>query len=227
MFSPMVAIASEIAVSTVTLPTLAALIVSTSAPLWSATCAIILTRPWNCSLRATKSVSELTSTTTPLLPEVSAPIRPSAATRPAFLAAFDRPFLRSQSCAAGMSPEVSVSAALQSIMPAPVNSRSSLTIAAEIVAIVEYPSCLLAAGTARALRRAAVSYRECRNLGSRTGGRKTRPRGVPIIPLPRSASWPGQPRHRRGSEDRPLHRSCARYRGRVRRAASSGRCRGR
>src|SRR5699024_12515009 len=40
---------------------------------------------------ATKSVSELTSTTTPFLPEVSAPIRPSAATRPAFLAAFDRP----------------------------------------------------------------------------------------------------------------------------------------
>ena len=77
------------------------------------------------------------------------------------------------------------------------------------------------------LRRAAVSSRECRNLGSRTGGRKSRPRGVPIIPLPRSASWPGRPRHRRGSEDRPLHRSCARCRGRARRAASSGRCRGR
>src|SRR5437773_1149914 len=97
MFSPMVAIASEIAVSTVTSPTLAALIFSTSAPLCSATCAIILTRPWNCSLRATKSVSELTSTTTPLAPDVTAPIRPSAATRPAFLAAFDRPFLPSQS----------------------------------------------------------------------------------------------------------------------------------
>src|SRR5690349_2168747 len=164
MFSPMVAIASEIAVSTVTSPTLAALIFSTSALLWSATWAIILTRPWNCSLRATKSVSELTSTTTPLVPDVTAPIRPSAATRPAFFAAFDRPFLRSQSWAAVMSPEVSVSAALQSIMPAPVDSRSSLTIAAEIVAIVEYPSCLLAASAARALRHAAISFRECRHL---------------------------------------------------------------
>src|SRR6266481_3602626 len=139
MFSPMVAIASAMAVSTVTLPTFAALIFSTSAPTWSATCAIILTSPWNCSLRATKSVSELTSTTTPLLPAVSAPIRPSAATRPAFFAAFDSPFLRSQSCAACMSPALSVRAALQSIMPAPVDSRRSLTIAAVIVAIVERP----------------------------------------------------------------------------------------
>src|SRR6201747_180979 len=93
MFSPMVAMASAIAVSTVPSPTLAALIFSTSAPTLRATCAIILTSPWNCSLRATKSVSELTSTTTPLLPDVIAPIRPSAATRPAFFAAFDRPFL--------------------------------------------------------------------------------------------------------------------------------------
>ena len=142
MFSPMVAIASLIAVSTVTLPTLAALIFSTSPPTSSATWAIILTRPWNCSLRATKSVSELTSTTTPLVPLMTDPIRPSAATRPAFLAALERPFLRSQSWAACMSPAVSVSAALQSIMPAPVDSRRSLTIAAVIVAIVEYPFCL-------------------------------------------------------------------------------------
>src|ERR1700732_4465465 len=110
-----------------------------SAPTLSATCAIIFTNPWNCSLRATKSVSELTSTTTPLVAEVSAPIRPSAATRPAFLAAFDRPFLRSQSIAACMSPSFSASACLQSIMPAPVVSRRSLTIAAVIVAIVASP----------------------------------------------------------------------------------------
>src|ERR1700733_1448008 len=135
MFSPMVAMASAMAVSTVTLPTLAALIFSTSAPTSSATWAIIFTSPWKCSLRATKSVSELTSTTTPLVSLVSAAIRPSAATRPAFLAAFDRPFLRSQSCAACMSPSLSVSAALQSIMPAPVDSRRSLTIAAVIVAM--------------------------------------------------------------------------------------------
>ena len=65
------------------------------------------------------------------------PIRPSAATRPAFLAAFDRPFLRSQSTAASMSPLVSASAALQSIMPAPVFSRRSFTIAAVIFAMLQ------------------------------------------------------------------------------------------
>src|SRR3954452_18864382 len=94
------------------------------------------------------------------MPAVSAAFRPSAATRADFLGGFDRPFLRSQSCAAVMSPAVSVSAALQSIMPAPVDSRSSLTMPAEIVVIAEYPSCLLAAGAAHALRRAAVSYRD-------------------------------------------------------------------
>src|SRR5215468_4570212 len=139
MFSPMVAIASAIAVSTVTRPTVAALILSMSAPTSSAICAIILTSPWNCSLRATKSVSELTSTMTPLVALVRAAIRPSAATRPAFFAAFDSPFFRSQSWAACMSPAVSVRAALQSIIPAPVDSRRSLTIAAVIVAIFASP----------------------------------------------------------------------------------------
>src|SRR5260221_658832 len=86
MFSPMVAMASAMAVSTVVWPTFAALIFSMSAPTSSATCAIILTSPWNCSLRATKSVSELTSTTTPLVAAVTAPISPSAATPPAFFA---------------------------------------------------------------------------------------------------------------------------------------------
>src|ERR1700731_1614235 len=169
MFSPMVAIASAIAVSTVTPPTLAALIFSTSAPTLSATCAIILTSPWNCSLRATKSVSELTSTTTPLVPAVSAPIRPSAATRPAFFAAFDRPFLRNQSIAACMSPSFSASACLQSIMPTPVVSRRSLTIAAVIVAIV---AVLCLSGRLRRgfCRLAAVRHQQLRKL--RTGGRK-------------------------------------------------------
>src|SRR5882724_5703134 len=168
MFSPMVAIASAMAVSTVTLPTFAALIFSTSAPTSSATCAIILTSPWNCSLRATKSVSELTSTTTPLLPAVSAPIRPSAATRPAFLAAFERPFLRSQSIAACMSPSFSASACLQSIMPTPVVSRRSLTIAAVIVAIVACPLPVRPVG-ARLCRLAAVRHQELPEL--KGGGR--------------------------------------------------------
>src|SRR5664279_1624196 len=135
MFSPIFAIVSAMASATVMVPTLMVLIFSTSVPALSATPAIIFTRPWNRSLRATKSVSELTSITTPLLPATCTPIRPSAATRPAFLAAFERPFLRNQSCAACISPLLSLSAALQSIMPAPVDSRSSLTIWAVIFAI--------------------------------------------------------------------------------------------
>ena len=227
MFSPMVAIASWIARSTVTSPTGAALIFSTSAPTLSATWAIILTRPWNCSLRATKSVSELTSTTTPLVPAVSAPIRPSAAMRPDFLAAFDRPFLRSQSIAASMSPSFSASACLQSIMPTPVVSRRSLTIAAVIVAIVECPSCLSGRRAARLLPpRRRSTTRECR-IWNRSGGREIPATLVRVIPLPRSSPWPGLPSHRRGTEARPLRRSCARCRDRVRRAASNGRCRDR
>src|SRR5580692_11259614 len=175
MFSPMVAMASAMAVSTVTLPTLAALIFSISAPTSSATWAIIFTSPWKCSLRATKSVSELTSTTTPLVPLVSAAIRPSAATRPAFLAAFDRPFLRSQSCAACMSPSLSVSAALQSIMPAPVDSRRSLTIAAVIVAIVAIALCLRR-WWPRGSTSAAIHRHRCRKLECAGGaGRNFRP----------------------------------------------------
>src|SRR6202158_914395 len=176
MFSPMVAIASAMAVSTVTLPTFAALILSRSAPTSSATCAIILTSPWNCSLRATKSVSELTSTTTPLIPSVTAPIRPSAATRPAFFAAFDRPFLRSPSIAACMSPSFSASACLQSIMPTPVVSRRSLTIAAVIVAIVRRPLPVRAVAAQPLL--AAIHHQEYRKLYPRIGGRK-----VPAAPV--------------------------------------------
>jgi hypothetical protein len=55
--------------------------------------------------------------------------------RPAFLSALEIPFLRSQSTASTMSPPVSISAALQSIMPAPVKSRSSLTCAAEMLIV--------------------------------------------------------------------------------------------
>src|ERR1700716_4360433 len=169
MFSPMVAMASVIARSTVISPTFAALIFSTSAPTLSATCAIILTRPWNWPLRATKSVSELTSTTTPLVPDVSAPISPSAATRPDFFAAFDKPFLRSQSIAACMSPSFSASACLQSIMPTPVVSRRSLTIAAVIVAIVAHPLPVRAVA-ARLAASPPSSTSNCLNW--EVGGRK-------------------------------------------------------
>src|SRR5262249_2375771 len=83
---------SVIASATVSLPTLACLIFSTSVPAVSATSAIILTRPWKNSLRATKSVSELTSTSTPLVGFTETPIKPPAATRSAFLAALGRAF---------------------------------------------------------------------------------------------------------------------------------------
>src|SRR5947209_11052282 len=52
--------------------------------------------------------------------------------RPAFLAAAARPFLRSESTAVSMFPFASCKAFLQSIIPAPVRSRSSLTIWAVI-----------------------------------------------------------------------------------------------
>src|SRR5215831_10719918 len=94
---------------------------------------MVRTMSWNCSLRATKSVSELTSTMAPAWSLAATPMSPSAATRPALLAAFDSPFLRSQSMAPSMSPLTSVSAILQSIMPAPVLSRSSFTRLAVIV----------------------------------------------------------------------------------------------
>src|SRR5688500_17105079 len=62
-------------------------------------------------------------------------MRPSAATRPAFLSALARPCLRSHSAEMSSSPLFSVSAFLHSIMPAPVRSRSSLTRDAVISAI--------------------------------------------------------------------------------------------
>ena len=63
------------------------------------------------------------------------PTSPSAATRPDFFAAAARPFFRSQSTASSSTPAVSVSACLQSNIPAPVLSRNCLTNAAVISAI--------------------------------------------------------------------------------------------
>src|SRR6478735_7162747 len=76
---------------------------------------------------ATKSVSQLSSTTAPTLPSTTTPTAPWSAARPARLFAPARPFLRSQSLAASMSPSDSVSAFLQSIIPAPVALRSAAT----------------------------------------------------------------------------------------------------
>ena len=57
---------------------------------------------------------------------------PCAVVRPARLAACASPRLRSSVIASSMLPFASVSAALHSIMPAPVLSRSCFTCAAEI-----------------------------------------------------------------------------------------------
>src|SRR5688500_9820201 len=62
-------------------------------------------------------------------------IIPSAAIAPAFFAALARPFFWMISAAFSASPPASTSAFLQSIIPAPVRSRSSLTIAALISGI--------------------------------------------------------------------------------------------
>ena len=89
---------------------------------------------WNSSPLATKSVSLLTSAIATAAPsgDVSRVTTPSAATRPARLSALAAPDLRINSTATSMSPPASTSAFLQSIMPAPVRSRSSRTSAALI-----------------------------------------------------------------------------------------------
>ena len=69
---------------------------------------------------ATKSVSQLTSTNTAVLPSTFAETIPSAAILEDFLAAVAIPFSLNRSIAFSISPLVSVSAFLQSNTPAPV-----------------------------------------------------------------------------------------------------------
>ena len=90
--------------------------------------AISFASPTKSSVLATKSVSQFTSTSAPEFPSTWAQTTPSEAIREDFFAAAARPFVRRWSIAASMSPSDAVSAALQSIRPAPVFSRSSLTI---------------------------------------------------------------------------------------------------
>ena len=118
--------------STVIVPpeTVVAFRASTSAGFFS----IMVSATWftnalNSSVFATKSVSEFTSTTQPteLSAFTFATTIPSAATRPAFFACVASPFSRSSSIAFSTSPSASVKAFLQSIIPTPVDFRSSLT----------------------------------------------------------------------------------------------------
>ena len=73
------------------------------------------------------------------------PIVPCAVARPARLAACARPRLRRMVIASSMSPLASVRAALHSIMPAPVLSRSCLTCSAVIAICLELQGGLKAA----------------------------------------------------------------------------------
>ena len=74
------------------------------------------------SVRATKSDSQFTSTRIPIERSADSrlPINPSLVERPAFFAALASPFLRRIVVASSKSPFASASAALQSIIPAPV-----------------------------------------------------------------------------------------------------------
>src|SRR3954464_5737287 len=91
------------------------------------------------SFLATKSVSELSSTSAPTLPSAAsqAPITPSAAMRLAALLALAPLLMRSSSSAFFRSPSHSAKAFLHSIIPRPVSSRSSFTSPALISAICE------------------------------------------------------------------------------------------
>ena len=141
MFSPMASTLSAVTSATVrSVPGyLQAFRASTSAGFSVATTeATSLTKPWNTSFLATKSVWELTSMITPTpLSAATAKDTPSAATLPAFLVWAARPFSRSHSMALSKSPSASTRAFLQSIMPTPVISRSFCTSFAAI-AIINY-----------------------------------------------------------------------------------------
>src|SRR5690348_10668391 len=108
-----------------------------AAPDFSATSATVSLNFTKSGFLVTKSVSQLTSTSTAAPSFWAATMRPSAATRLAFLSALARPDLRSHSMATSMSPLFSTSAFLHSIMPAPERSRSSLTSCAEILLILD------------------------------------------------------------------------------------------
>ena len=138
MFSPMVAIFSVIYSETVCAPPAIVqfLRASTSAASLARIVSVMVsTSSRNLSLFAQKSVSQLISTITPFVPLTLAFTIPSAAILPAFLAAFARPFSRRILTASSLLPSASTRALLQSIMPQPVISRSSLTSLAVILAI--------------------------------------------------------------------------------------------
>ena len=167
MFSPMMEIWEDRASATVrdgSFAHFSARNASISAALvFSACSATSDTQFWNFSFLATKSVSAFTSTTTAFFSSAVTLVItiPSAAIRLAFFCAVARPFSRRNSTALSispaspfslrnstalsMSPSVAARAFLQSIIPAPVISRNSFTIAA-VTAILN-PSVYINSGT--------------------------------------------------------------------------------
>src|SRR5664279_469111 len=88
------------------------------------------------SFLVTKSVSQLTSMSAPVVPSTEAATTPSAATRNEAFDALLPSLTRSSSSALSMSPSASVRAFLHSIMGASVLARSAPTMLAVIAAIV-------------------------------------------------------------------------------------------
>src|SRR5579862_319454 len=131
MFSPSLALASLTMSPTVLAGSLinsCSSSAGTSAGSLAAICRVrSLTNSLNSSVLATKSVSQLTSTSTPMRPSWTyEPIRPERASRSPRFSALVRPFWRICSRALSKSPPASVRACLASVMPTPVSSRRRL-----------------------------------------------------------------------------------------------------
>src|SRR6266536_1551092 len=161
--------------------------VSTSAGLVAAACATMSAAScWNCSFFATKSVSQFSSIIAPS----AAATRPLLAVRSApRLVALAWPLIRSHSTAWSKSPPDSSSARLQSIIPAPVRSRSLFTSAALMFAI------------ARSLQ--SRRYRHCAQWSLGPSGRSApssrwapgaRPARCSPVPVLVRSRWPPGPR---------------------------------
>ena len=101
-------------------------------------CVVVFTKFIKFSFLATKSVSEFISLMVAVFSSALTATftKPSLANLSAFLAALPSPFSRKISTALLISPSASLRAFLQSIIPAPVLSRSSFTICAVISAII-------------------------------------------------------------------------------------------
>src|SRR5437867_5302060 len=124
------------------------------------------------------------------------PTCPSAAILPAFLAARASPFLRRTLIASSVLPLASASAALHSIIPAPVISRSSLTCAA-VISIFESPiggSLAVAAVPVSSLARPKARRHRSRPCASERAGPPPRRRhGSRPPPWPAARALARQP----------------------------------